>query len=224
MLSRIAALCLCVATTAAVSAFAQQEAPCLKWDRTTVVIESDGGTATQSASFHFRNTGSLPVAVRSATTSCGCTVTKADKTAIAPGESGELRVTHKPKPGAGVRNYRINVETDESGRRLYELILQVNNTPRVVVEPRVVTWEQGEARKSKSVAVRLRKNDSLKLTGAQADKDMFDIRIADGPAADTQMIVVTPKTGASPGRVRVGLLTDPPLPRSMDTQFFAVLR
>lgn len=42
--------------------------------------------------FHFTNTGKKPLIISSATTTCGCTVPNWPKTAIAPGEGGDINV------------------------------------------------------------------------------------------------------------------------------------
>lgn len=215
---------LCFWTLGVFALPAQEAVPGLKWDETTLKIDTDGGKEPKNVTFRFRNAGDRPVVIRSVTTSCGCTVTKTDKTEYAPGETGFLPVTHKPKPGSGLRNYRINVQTDEGGGRLHTLVLQVASNPRLVVLPRVVTWAQGEARTPKRIDVRLKKDDPLKFTGVRPDKEVLDIQIVEGAEPGQKTLVITPQAGAGPGRVRVQLLTDPPLPPSMDSQFFAVLR
>ena len=209
----------------AVSAPAQEEASALVWEQTTVRLEFEDNNS-QQTSFHFRNTGQSPVTIRSVSTSCGCTVSKTDKMEYAPGESGTLPVTHKPKPGPGLRNYRINVLTDEGGGREHALTLQVMNNPRVTIQPRVLNWAKDEARSAKNVDIRLKKDDVLKVTGASAIPDVLDFSINDAPDERHQILVATPKrgTGVVPGRVRIQLTTDPATPPSMDTQFFALLR
>jgi hypothetical protein len=76
------------------------------------------------------------------------------------------------------------------------------------------------------VVVHGKKDDPFKLIGVRADQDLFDFQVRDGQEPGTKNIVIKPKPGVGsvPGRVRVQLLTEPPLPPSMDTQFFAVLR
>jgi len=226
MFSTKFAVVLLAVAGAAVASPVPEAAPGLLWEETTLALETDGGPAAHNVTFRFRNTGDQPVVIRSVKTTCGCTVTQPDKTIYAPGESGLLPVTHKPKPGAGVRQYRIFVKTDESGGRLHTLLLRVTNSPRLSVLPRLVTWEQGEAREPKSLQVRLKKDDPVKLTGVRADRDVLDVQIIDGAEPGQQTLVVTPKpeAGVVPGRVRVQLLTEPPLPPSMDHQFFIVLR
>ncbi|MCB0476702.1 MAG: DUF1573 domain-containing protein [Crocinitomicaceae bacterium] len=49
--------------------------------------------------FKFTNTGNVPLVVKDAKASCGCTIPKKPEKPIPPGEEGELEVIFKPKPG-----------------------------------------------------------------------------------------------------------------------------
>jgi hypothetical protein len=203
---------------------AQDIAPGLQWENTSLEIKTEG-TAPSDVIFRFRNTGTQPVVIQSVNTTCGCTVSQPAKKQYAPGESGVLPVTHKPRPGPGVRSYRINVQTNEGGGRLHTLILRVTNQPRFFINPRLIVWEKDEARGPKSLEVRIKKGEPSKLTGFQADKDVLDIRIEEKePGLLTLFIAPKPGVSVVPGRVRVQLLTEPALPPSMDTQFFVIFR
>ncbi|MEZ4936981.1 MAG: DUF1573 domain-containing protein [Crocinitomicaceae bacterium] len=49
--------------------------------------------------FKFTNTGNVPLVIKDAKASCGCTIPKKPEKPIPPGEEGELEVIFKPKPG-----------------------------------------------------------------------------------------------------------------------------
>ena len=49
--------------------------------------------------FKFKNTGSNPLVIESATASCGCTIPNKPEEPIMPGEEGELDVIFRPKEG-----------------------------------------------------------------------------------------------------------------------------
>ncbi|RZN82236.1 MAG: DUF1573 domain-containing protein [Winogradskyella sp.] len=61
----------------------------------------DYGTVFQNENgekiFKFKNTGDAPLIISKVKTSCGCTVPKYSKEAIAPGESGELTIQYDTK-------------------------------------------------------------------------------------------------------------------------------
>ena len=193
----------------------------LVWDSTTVTIDTLGSPETRTTEFRFRNDGNQPVRIRGVKSSCGCTVVKPDKDVYAPGESGVLPVSHKPKPGSAPRRYRISVSTDEAERRNYDLSLVVLSEPRLFVEGRrMLVWEKGEPRAPKDIALRTKPGDPLRLKGATAQGDIAAAELIG--AGEARILRVTPKDGAA-GRARILLQSEPPLPE-MDATFFAVLR
>ena len=193
----------------------------LVWDVITVTIDTHGSPETRTAEFRFRNDSDRPVRIRGVKSSCGCTVVKPEKDTYAPGESGVLPVSHKPKPGSVPRRYRIEMNTDEAEGRSYDLSLVVLSEPRLSVEGRrMLVWEKGEARVPKQITLRTKPGDSLRLTGAAAEADLVAVELVG--AGETRFLRVTPKEGAT-GRTRFRLLSEPPLPE-MDATFFAVLR
>jgi hypothetical protein len=48
--------------------------------------------------FKFKNTGQLPLVIKDAKASCGCTIPTKPEKPIPPGEEGEIEVVFKPKP------------------------------------------------------------------------------------------------------------------------------
>jgi len=201
--------------------FAPRAGAGLVWESETVTIETQGSPETRTAEFRFRNESERPVRIRGVRSSCGCTVVKPEKDVYAPGESGVLPVTHKPKPGSMPRRYRLSVATDETPARKHELALVVLSEPRLVVEGRrMLVWEKGEPRAPKEIVLRIRPDDALRLTGVQAEGDAAAVELAG--TGSTRVLRVTPKDGAA-GRMRIRLLSEPGLTEA-DATFFAVLR
>jgi len=193
----------------------------LVWDDTTATIETHGGPETRRAEFRFRNESDRPVRIRGVKSSCGCTVVKPEKDVYAPGESGILPISHKPKSGSVPRRYRITVSTDEEDGRNYDLALVVLSEPRLIVEGRrMLVWEKWEPRTPKEIALSTKPGNSLRLTGATTEGDMAAVELYG--AGESRILRVTPKDGAT-GRLRIRLQSEPALPE-MDATFFAVLR
>ncbi|MFN8281777.1 MAG: DUF1573 domain-containing protein [Chitinophagales bacterium] len=77
----------------------------------------DFGTCTEGDKvkkvIEFTNTGKLPLTIKQAFGSCGCTVPKFDKEPVAPGKKGKIEVnfdsTHKP--GANTKSVMIEANT-----------------------------------------------------------------------------------------------------------------
>ena len=65
-----------------------------KYDFGNVFYPSDN-----EHTFKFKNTGTVPLIIESATASCGCTVPNKPEEPILPGEIGELDVIFRPKEG-----------------------------------------------------------------------------------------------------------------------------
>ena len=62
--------------------------------------------------FKFTNTGKSDLIIAQVHSSCGCTVPKYPKEAIAPGESGVIRVTFDSSGRKGVQNKSITLSTN----------------------------------------------------------------------------------------------------------------
>lgn len=194
----------------------------LVWEQThrEVNVESPAEVVID---YSFRNDSPKPVTILGTKTSCGCTVGKPPRRTYAPGESGVLPVSHKPKPG--IRAYRIEVMTDEEAGNAQLLTLRVNNEPRISLHPRVIKWAAGEPPQPMHIDARIKKGDPLKVVGARPESDVVEVKVENGTDPGMVRLVVAPKdVGAVSGRVRVQVLTEPPLPPSLDSQFFVVLR
>jgi hypothetical protein len=232
MLKCLPVLCLSVVLPLAAGVFragAQAQPPPaagLVWAETAVEIETGGSPEKKLVEFHFRNASDRTIRILGVKTTCDCTAGRPAKQTYARGEEGVLLVEHRPKPGPGVRLYRINVVTDEGGGQSQELILRVASTPRIAIEPRLVRWSKGEERVPKTVIVRTPPESKIKVTGAQPDKEIISVEVADGMQPGEKILRLIPKPGldSAPGRVRLRLLTEPPLSPSMDTEFFVILR
>ena len=61
--------------------------------------------------FYFTNTGTTPIIIQRATTSCNCINVKYSRRPIAPGERGERNVIYDPKKELGAFNKGIHIKT-----------------------------------------------------------------------------------------------------------------
>lgn len=69
-----------------------------------------------SCVFNVKNTGSDPMYIVSVLSSCGCTNVKWTKTAIAPGESGQVEATYSNDEEPGAFDKALTVYTTASPR------------------------------------------------------------------------------------------------------------
>tara|TARA_B100000809_G_C15102096_1_gene517315 strand:+ start:572 stop:979 length:408 start_codon:yes stop_codon:yes gene_type:complete len=85
----------------------------------------DYGTITQNSDgtrlFSFTNTGDAPLLITNVKTSCGCTVPSYSKTAILPGEAGELNIKYDTKRlGAFTKTVTVT-SNSEGGNKILKI-------------------------------------------------------------------------------------------------------
>ncbi|MCD8044237.1 MAG: DUF1573 domain-containing protein [Tannerellaceae bacterium] len=87
-----------------------QDGAVIEADKTThdfgMIKESDGDA---THSFVIKNTGTAPLVITRVIASCGCTTPEWTKEPIAPGQTGEIKVTFDPKGRPGAFAKTINV-------------------------------------------------------------------------------------------------------------------
>lgn len=77
----------------------------------------DEDTKEKIAEFKFVNTTDQPVAIVSATASCGCTVPKYDESNVSPGDTAVIKVIYDPSGRPGRFNKHVYVRTSASPER-----------------------------------------------------------------------------------------------------------
>ena len=108
---------------ASLVAYAQQEQPEIKFDKT---VHNFGTfcekTPVQTAVFAFTNIGKAPLIINQAIASCGCTIPSYTKEPIMPGEKGTVKVTYNGKgkfPGHFKKSITIRTNGKVEMVRLY---------------------------------------------------------------------------------------------------------
>ena len=64
--------------------------------------------------FKFKNTGNYPLTIKEVKTSCGCTVTKWNKSPLAIGETGEIGVLFNTAEKTGEQRQTIRIQANTS--------------------------------------------------------------------------------------------------------------
>jgi hypothetical protein len=80
------------------------------------VIAEAGGLATHR--FVVRNTGAAPLVIHRITASCGCTQPEWQKAPIAPGSTGEVKISYNPKGRPGPFHKSIAIHSNAQNERL----------------------------------------------------------------------------------------------------------
>jgi hypothetical protein len=84
--------------------------------------------------FEFTNSGDTELVIEKVKASCGCTAPTLPKTRFAPGETGQINVTFKPK-NAGQQRKSITVTTNAPNRRVMKLWIEADVANVVTAEP-----------------------------------------------------------------------------------------
>jgi hypothetical protein len=87
--------------------FSAMEFPYLEYDFGNITQEKGVETI-----FKFTNTGEADLVISNATGSCGCTVPDYPKQPIAPGETGEIKVSFSPKGRNGSQFKTVSLTTN----------------------------------------------------------------------------------------------------------------
>ena len=91
--------------------------------------EHDFGTLLQgevvSYSFHFTNTGNMPLIISEVGSSCGCTVGDYPREPIAPGKTGDIKVTYN---SAGHHGFQSRFLTVMSNTNPAKTTLRIKGT------------------------------------------------------------------------------------------------
>lgn len=108
---------------ASLVAYAQQEQPEIKFDKTVHNFGTfSEKTPVQTAVFAFTNIGNAPLIINQAIASCGCTIPSYTKEPIMPGEKGTVKVTYNGKgkfPGHFKKSITIRTNGKVEMVRLY---------------------------------------------------------------------------------------------------------
>ena len=108
---------------ASLVAYAQQEQPEIKFDKTVHNFGTfSEKTPVQTAVFTFTNIGKAPLIINQAIASCGCTIPSYTKEPIMPGEKGTVKVTYNGKgkfPGHFKKSITIRTNGKVEMVRLY---------------------------------------------------------------------------------------------------------
>lgn len=122
----------------------------------------------QSHEFEFTNTGDETLVIDpNIKTSCGCTAGKPDKYEYAPGESGAIGVSFKPK-GDGPQTKNLTIKSNAVNAPTQTLYIKSNIRQFVTAEPHILqmgTVHKGEAH-----------TQSVLLTSVDPDFQIIDIK------------------------------------------------
>lgn len=108
-------MCLFTSVTLSAAKKDKNGEPAIKFEEKSYnfgMIPESGGPVTHF--FEFKNTGTAPLIIISATASCGCTRPTYPTEPIQPGKKGQIKVTYLPEGRPGEFDKVIKVRTNAS--------------------------------------------------------------------------------------------------------------
>lgn len=101
---------------------AQEKQAKIDFSNTTYNFGTFEEVKPQTCVFTFKNTGTAPLVINQAVASCGCTVPTYTKSPIAPGQTGQIKVTYNGKgkfPGHFKKSITVRTNGTPEVVRLY---------------------------------------------------------------------------------------------------------
>jgi hypothetical protein len=114
--------------------------PALAFEKTVHDFGRIGDEKPVSEKFKFKNQSDKTITIKNVGTSCGCTTAPLAKKVYAPGEDGEIEVTFNPANRRGKELKTIHIDTDDPNFARYDLQINIDVRPRVMMEPMIVTF------------------------------------------------------------------------------------
>src|SRR5258708_8210125 len=164
----------------------------LAFEKTELELHPAAGDETAVGHFKYKNKGDKPIAIKSVTTSCGCTAATA-KNSADPNEKGEVTATFKIGDRTGTQQKAITVVTDDPTHPTTTLTLKVVIPQVLQLQPAFLFWQAGEPAKSKTIVAKAGKDISIKNLDVSSSSPDFVAKVEPGSAAGEFRINIEPK-------------------------------
>jgi hypothetical protein len=163
----------------------------LVFEQSELELHPAVGDATAVGHFRYQNKGDKTIAIKSVTTSCGCTAASAKQTAE-PGEKGEVTATFTMGDRIGTQQKGITVVTDDAANPTTTLTLKVVIPQVLELQPTFVFWQAGEEAKAKTIVGKVGKDVSIKNLDVSSSNPDFMTKV-EQPSANEFRISVKPQ-------------------------------
>ncbi len=163
----------------------------LVFEQSELELHPAVGDATAVGHFRYQNKGDKTIAIKSVTTSCGCTAAGAKQTAE-PGEKGEVTATFTMGDRIGTQQKGITVVTDDAVNPTTTLTLKVVIPQVLELQPTFVFWQAGEEAKAKTIVAKVGKDVSIRNLDVSSSNPDFMTKV-EQPSANEFRISVKPQ-------------------------------
>jgi hypothetical protein len=164
----------------------------LVWEQTQLELHPAIGDETAVGHFKYQNKGNKQIAIKSVTTSCGCTAASAKQSAD-PGEKGEVTATFKIGDRVGAQLKSINVVTDDPAHPTTVLTLKVTIPTLLELQPTFVYWQSGEEPKPKTIVAKAGAGVAIKSLDVVSSLPDFTAKVEPGKTKGEFRINIEPR-------------------------------
>ena len=170
------------------------------------IAEADGPA---SHTFEIENTGNIPLVITRVTASCGCTKPEWTREPIAPGKTGEVKVTYNPKGRPGPFFKTISVYSNGK-KGSYTLAIKGNVTPKPLVPLQTFPYSIGDLKMSRKKVLysSIRSDEALGEKISIRNEGKTTMTIEPGKVSDYLTVDVHPGQLAPEKTGEITLLLD----------------
>ncbi len=183
---------------------------------------------TVTATFEFKNTGKLPIAIQKVDSNCGCLRAEADKDRYAKGESGTITAEFKIGSAEGKQTKQVWVVYGEEKPVVQAKVIGETATPNkapqdkvvsttterltveltvptlVSIEPKITKWVIGSKPEPKEIRVVMDHDKPVHIKDVRSSRENVTVETKEIEAGKEYVLVLTPK---STEKVQLGMLT-----------------
>lgn len=163
--------------------------------------------------FDFTNKSDKTVEIKKITKHCTCLDVGIDnnKLSYAPGESGKIWLVMRSGSFTGKIDKTVNILTDDGVDK--ELTIHTYIPEIITMEPRTLSWTEGEPVSSKTITVKIDPKMPMKLTKVSLTGDAFDYEPSTVKEGREYKVKITPKSTAHGAFNTLWIITDCKIPR-----------
>ena len=180
----------------------------LTWEKTSLDLNMEAGTAEITAEFPFKNEGANAITLTELKSSCGCAEPTVKSKVIPPGGADVIKVVYTPGDRVGPQSAQLVVRTDEKGVSPTLLRLRVNIQQAVSLTPRLVLWSQAEGPVTRVIEIKQLGDKPAQVLAAKPVGDALVAELKPGTEAGTWQLMLTPKSTEQPSTTKVEILTE----------------
>ncbi len=184
------------------------------------------GEPTIAARFAFTNKTDAPISIREITTTCGCTAANHSREAVAPGESGVVRMEFNAGQRRGLQRNSATVHFEPATLPPQRIEFVVAIPDVISARPALLRWPEGTLDQTRALTIALNPEFGTQLVEIDYPQQHFKLTLTHGPAqlaedADWEGINVVPVKDDA-WSMQLEILANPDQPPSADRYTFVL--